>query len=202
MNRTLQRIVRDVNPTVICLCQESEFASPLCQIQQLESGIMHSWIDAATEHWTDAATESIQLRSMFTAGSAYVTIHMVGLIECSNHQILHPLYSAQTFVCSLPDGESVKVINVHAPSGARRLTHQRRKTLLTNLIQSESQARPGHPIGNVTFVIGGDMNTKASSMSRLLQECFREDTLVGRMLQESLPRPEIFASRRESKRAH
>ena len=145
LEKTITGIVRDVNHTMICLCEVGDETSPVCEalMQQLETAIMHSWTEAATEH--------IQLRNMFTTGSPYMTIYMTGFIECSNHQILHPLYSAQTFVCSLPDGESVDVINVHAPSGARRLRDHQRKTLLTNLLQSNSQARPGCTIGHANL---------------------------------------------------
>ena len=133
--------------------------------------------------WTDAATEHIEVRSMFTAGAPYVTIYIDGPIQCSDHRILHALYyaggearTAQTFVCSFC-GESIDVANVHAPSGTRQLMDSQRQTLLTNLLQSNSRTRPGRTIGNAHFVIGGDMNTAPFRMSQLLQTCRDDGTL-------------------------
>ena len=67
--------------------------------------------------WTDAATEHIELRSMFTARVPYVTIYIDGSIRCSDHQILCNLFyvggeprTAQTFVCSFLSGESSVII--------------------------------------------------------------------------------------------
>ena len=137
----------------------------------------------AVSAWTDAATEDIQLRSMFTTGAPYVTIYIDGPIRCSDHRILHGLYyaggearTAQTFVCSFC-GESIDVVNVHAPSGTRQLMDSQRQTLLTNLLQSNSRTRPGRTIGNAHFVIGGDMNTAPFRMSQLLQTCRNNGSL-------------------------
>ena len=63
------------------------------------------------------------------------------------------------------------MINVHAPSGTKKLKDNQRRSLLTSLLQSNSQARPGLTIGNVQFLIGGDMNTAPILMSQLLQAC-------------------------------
>jgi hypothetical protein len=89
-------------------------------------------------------------------------------LRCSDHRILHDLYytggqprTAQTIVCSFPVGRSTDVVNVHAPSGSQTLTDSQRQTLLTNLLQSNSRARPGRTIGNANFLIGGDMNTSS-----------------------------------------
>ena len=64
--------------------------------------------------------------------------------------------------CCGPGDVTVDVIHVHAPSpGKKKLTDQQRKTLLTNLLQSNSEAMPGRAIGRARFLIGGDMNTAA-----------------------------------------
>ena len=49
------------------------------------------------------------------------------------------------------------------------------KQLLTNLLQSNSMARPGKRLGNGSFVIGGDMNTTPYALSALLIKCRREN---------------------------
>ena len=62
--------------------------------------------------------------------------------------------------------------NVHAPSGKEhRLKDSQGKTLLTNLLQSNSGEMPGRTVGNTRFVIGGDMNTAPFLTSQLLQQC-------------------------------
>ena len=131
---------------------------------------MHAWKRAATEH--------VELRSMFEVGAPYMTVYIDGPIKCSDHRILESLYSvqgqrrtAQTFLCRGPGGVTVDVINVHAPSGNMKLTDRQRKTLLTNLLQSNSKSMPGQTIGNARFLNGGDMNTAPFLLSQLLQVC-------------------------------
>ena len=119
---TIAGVVRQMNPTMICMCEVGETKHPLSEGQMLQVVAQVEWA------WTGAATEDIQLRSMFTAGAPYVTIYIDGPIRCSDHQILCKLYhaggerrTAQTFVCWFPSGESIDVVNVHAPSGYRTL---------------------------------------------------------------------------------
>ena len=107
-----------------------------------------------------------------------MTIYKHGPIQCSCHRILEDLYyaqgeprTAQTFLCCGPGGVTVDVINVHAPSGKKRLTDYQRKTLLTNLLQSNSKSMPGKAMGSARFLIGGDMNTGPLLMSQSLQVC-------------------------------
>ena len=176
--KTIAGVVRAMNPSIICMSEVGETKHPLSeeQMQQVATRSMSAWQDAATEH--------IQLRSMFTTGSPYMTIYIDGPIQCSDHRILHKLYSAageardaQTFVCTLFDHESVDMVNVHAPSGKHSLQDKQRRELLTNLLQSNSQAKPGSTIGQAHFVMGGDMNTGPHLMSQLLQECRHRGSL-------------------------
>jgi len=120
----------------------------------------------------------VQLHCMFEVGAPYMTIYIDGLVQCSCHRILKGVYNAQglprtaqRFLCCGPGGVTVDVINVHAPSGKRRLTDQQRQTLLTNLLQSNSKSMPEKTIGSARFLIGRDMNTPPYSMSQLLQVC-------------------------------
>ena len=176
--KTIAGVVRAMNPSIICMSEVGETKHPLSeeQMQQVATRSMSAWQDAATEH--------IQLRSMFTTGSPYMTVYIDGPIQCSDHRILHKLYSAageardaQTFVCTLFDHESVDMVNVHAPSGKHKLQDKQRRELLTNLLQSNSQAKPGSTIGQAHFVMGGDMNTGPHLMSQLLQECRHRGSL-------------------------
>ncbi len=178
LHKTITDIVQKMNPTVICMCEVGVAKIPLSEEQ------MQQVADISISAWKDAATEHVKLRSMFTTGAPYMTIYIDGPFQCSDQQILHDLYyaggearSAQAFVLSGPGGESFDVINVHAPSGTRKLKDAQRRSLLTNLLQSNSQARPGLTIGNVHFLIGGDMNTPPILMSQLLQACQGDGSL-------------------------
>ena len=112
-----------------------------------------------------------------------------GTATSADQRILHDLYhasgqasTAQTFVCSCPGCESIDVVNVHAPSRSIRLKDSQRQTLLTELLQSNSQARPGRTIGNAHFLIGGDMNTAPFLMARCAQwiadDCYRASLVM------------------------
>jgi len=169
---TIARVVRNMKPAMVCMCEVGEASIPLTkeQMQQVADQTMQAWRDAATEH--------VQLHCMFEVGAPYMTIYIDGPVQCSCHRILKGLYNAQglprtaqTFLCCGPGGVTVDVINVHAPSGKRRLTDQQRQTLLTNLLQSNSKSMPEKTIGSARFLIGRDMNTPPYSMSQLLQVC-------------------------------
>ena len=172
LSKTITDVVNKMNPTMICMCEVGVSAIPLTQeqMQQVADQSMHAWKRAATEH--------VELRSMFEVGAPYMTVYIDGPIKCSDHRILESLYSvqgqrrtAQTFLCRGPGGVTVDVINVHAPSGTKKLTDQQRKTLLKNLLQSNSKSIPGQAIGSARFLIGGDMNTPPFLLSQLLQAC-------------------------------
>ena len=151
---------------------------------------MEIMADEVIRAWKDAATEHIELCSMFEKGAPYMTVYIDGRIECSKHRILRDLYNtghgeprtAQTFVCTLPSGDSMDVVNVHSPSGKgnqRKLKDWQRKQLLTNLLQSSSQASAtaGANIGYAHFLMGGDMNTKKADLTQALQTCRENEDL-------------------------
>jgi hypothetical protein len=172
LGKTITQVVHNMNPTMICMCEVGEATKPLTkeQMQEVATLSMHAWKEAATEHF--------ELRSMFEVGAPYMTIYIDGPIQCSRHRILKDLYNvegqprtAQTFLCCGPGGMTVDVINVHAPSGKKKLTVQQRKKLLTSLLQSNSQSIPGEPIGSARFLIGGDMNAAPFMLSQLLLDC-------------------------------
>ena len=161
-----------MSPTMICMCEVGNATAPLTeeQMQQVADQSMLAWKEAAAEHF--------ELRSMFQVGAPNMSIYIHGPIQCSCHRILKNLYyaqgdprTAQTFMCCGPGGVTVDVINVHAPSGKKKLTDAQRKTLLTNLLQSNSKSMPGQAIGSTHFLVGGDMNTPPFLLSQLLQIC-------------------------------
>mgnify|MGYP000267367891 CR=1 FL=1 len=181
LGKTITNVVRNMDPTMICMCEVGQVMTPLTkeQMQEVEHQITCAWKGAATEHF--------DLRSMFQVGEPYMTIYRHGPIHCSCHCILHNLYvgpngeprTAQTFVCSGPGNVTADVINVHAPSGRgkKKLKDKQRIALQTNLLQSNSQSMPGQAIGNACFLVGGDMNTKPYSLSQILEHCRKNGSL-------------------------
>jgi hypothetical protein len=178
LGKTIDNVVRNMNPTMICMCEVGQVMTPLTeeQMQEVEHQIMCAWKGAATEHF--------DLRSMFQVGEPYMTIYRHGPIHCSCHRILHNLYvaggeprTAQTFVCCGPGNVTADVINVHAPSGKKSLKDYQRFALQTNLLQSNSQSMPGQQIGRARFLVGGDMNTKPYSLSQILEHCRKNGSL-------------------------
>ena len=122
---TIADVVRKMNPTMICMFEVGVAKVPLTQEQ------MHEVANQSIGAWKNAATGDFELRSMFEVGAPYMTIYITGAIQCSCHCILKNLYNAggeprtaQTFLCCGPGGVTVDVINVHAPSGKKKLTDQ------------------------------------------------------------------------------
>ena len=118
---TITDVVQKMNPRVLCMVEVGLAEYPLSEAQ------MQQVADEAMRAWRDAATEHVELSSMFTAGAPYITIFVCGAFQCSDHRILHKLYdadgrprTAQAFVLSAPGGDSIDIINVHAPSGTGR----------------------------------------------------------------------------------
>ena len=77
LGKTIAGIVRNMNPTMICMCEVGEASKPLPeeQMQQVADQSMQAWKEAATEHF--------ELRSMFEVGAPYMTIYKDGPIRCS-----------------------------------------------------------------------------------------------------------------------
>ena len=155
LGTTITNIVQNMKPTVICMCEVGETSNPLSNEQ------MQQVADKSISAWQKAATEHVKLGSMFTSGEPYMTIYMFCHFRCHDQQILHNLYyaggkaiMARALVLSDLDGQSIDLINVHAPSGKYRLLDNQRLSLVRNLLQSNSQATPGRTIGRAQFLIG------------------------------------------------
>ena len=145
-------------------------------MQEIAKTIQKAWKTHATEHF--------RLRFLFSADAPYMTASNELQVQCTEHRVLRTIYgaqrqprTAQMFLCRGPDGSSVDVINVHAPSGKPSLSDAQRNTLLRNLLQSNSESSPGHTIGTARFVIGGDMNTAPHSLSQMLQRLRQQGVL-------------------------
>ena len=184
---TIANVVQNMSPAMICMCEvgEAEYSLTLEQMQQVSHESMRAWKEAATEH--------LELKSMFEVGAPYMTIYKDSEFQCTRHHILKDLYNAgsrspnstvlvprtaQTFLCRGPGDVTVDVINVHAPSSSKRkLTDRQRMALLTSLLQSNSNSMPGRAIGYARFLIGGDANTSPLLLSLLLQGCRQNGSL-------------------------
>ena len=114
--QTITGVVRNMSPSMICMCEVGEVRNLLSEnkMEQVVAQVISAWRDAATEH--------VKLHSMIRADAPYVTVYIDGPIRCSQHRILKDLYNvagesrtAQSFVCSLPSGECMDVVNAHAP---------------------------------------------------------------------------------------
>ena len=118
LGRTIAGVVRNMKPAMICMSEVGEASIPLTEehMQQVADQTMQAWRAAATEH--------VELHSMFEVGAPYMTVYDVGQVQCSCHRILTDLYyaqgqprTAQAFLCCGPGDVTVDMINVHAPSG-------------------------------------------------------------------------------------
>ena len=178
LDRTIAGVVHNMTPAMICMCEVGEAHIPLTKDN------MQQVADQTKAAWRNSAIGNVKLDSMFEVGKPYLTVYDVSQVQCSGHRILEDLYlahgqprTAQAFLCRGPHDDTVDIINVHAPSGSRKLNDEQRTELITNLLQSNSQSMPGHTIGSARFLIGGDMNTAPFSLSVLLRTCRKEHVL-------------------------
>ena len=76
LGKTIAGVVRNMNPTMICMSEVGVASNPLTkqQMQQVADQNMQSWKEAATEH--------IELRCMFKVDAPYMTIYIHGPIQC------------------------------------------------------------------------------------------------------------------------
>ena len=160
LHDTIAGIVRQMTPAVLCMCEVGTASDLLNEVHMQEIA------NTIQKAWRSHATEDFRLRFLFIADAPYMTIYNELRVQCIKHRILRNIYAAQRqprtaqmFLCRGPDGSSVDVINVHAPSGKPSLSDAQRKTLLRNLLQSNSESSPGHTIGTARCLIVGDINT-------------------------------------------
>ena len=141
---------------------------------------MSAMAHAMRKAWEEAATERPAILFLFEDDAPYLTIWDDNRCKCTHGRILKNVYNvpghrrmAQAFLCTMPgegDEEGIDVVNVHAPSGAPKLTDEQRFQLIRNLLQSSSMTRANRPIGEGRFLIGGDMNTDEIPLGQILDE--------------------------------
>ena len=61
---------------------------------------------------------------------------------------------------NMGDERSISVINVHAPSGKKKLTALPRKELIAKLLKSTSLNDAGKTVGYDRYMIAGHLNTE------------------------------------------
>ena len=162
------------DPAAICFCEVGEVSEPLKQqhFDDLKNLTRLAWTScgAAAEH-----VEFLQ-----TPRKPYLTAYRTDRVTCSHYQILSDLYpaqgqerTAQHFLVT-PAGtsaaESSDVINVHAPSGTRKLLDSQRLKLVRSLLQSTSLNDATKSVGNDRSIIGGDLNTGEFELTRIMRD--------------------------------
>ena len=179
---TASSIVTSMRPAVICCCEVGEASNPMTKGQMLVVA------DTIRRAWEASVTEHPAISFLFEEGAPYLTIWDGHQCKCSHGRILEKVYdvlghqrNAQAFLCTMPgesDEECIDVVNVHAPSGKKKLTDAQRYQLILNLLQSSSTARAGTRIGESKFLIGGDMNTTEICFSQILNKLRILDILM------------------------
>ena len=149
LGETIANVVHNMSPTMICMCEVGVQTSSVTeeQMQQVAEQSMHAW--------KEAVTEDIELRS-----TIYDHLHRW------LNPMLMPAHPQGPLLCRRATTHSanidvlwcrwcrfaVDMINVHAPSGNKKFTNEQRKTLLANLLQSNSKSMPAQAIGNAHTV--------------------------------------------------
>ena len=140
---TISSIVTSMKPAVICCCEVGEASNPMTKEQ------MSAVADTIRRAWEASATEHPVISFLFEEGAPYLTIWDGHQCKCSHGRILEKVYdvlghqrNAQAFLCTMPgesDEECIDVVNVHAPSGKKKLTDAQRYQLILNLLQELAQ---------------------------------------------------------------
>jgi len=182
LGNTVLSIVQEMAPAVICFCEVGNVMSPLNadHIRAIEATVHTAWANARVR---DTATEHVvpDIRFLHTKQEPYLVAWDATAVDCKHQRILRNLYvhadgeprTAQGFVCTKPgqpDSTGIDVINVHAPSGGRKLTDSQRTTLLKNLLQGNSQCDSKRNLAEASFLIGGDMNTGELVLAQILMK--------------------------------
>jgi hypothetical protein len=175
--RTTEEIIRGFDPAVICFCEVGDVSKPM------EARHLDDLQDLTRLAWTRCGAAAEHVGFLQTIGKPYLTAYRTDRLTCSRYRILSHLYHAQGLertaqhFLATPAGagaeERINVINVHAPSGNKRLSDAQRNELLTSLLQSSSLNDAMKSVGHDRYIIAGDFNTgeltHAHIMARLVQ---------------------------------
>ena len=150
-------------PAVMCFCEVGEVSNPLSEehFDELK--------DMTRQAWTTCGAAAENVKFLQTPGKPYLTAYRSDYVTCDRYAMLSNLYeaqgserTAQHFLVT-PAGmgtkESVNVINVCAPSGAKQLTSKQRTRLVGSLLQSTSLIDASKSVGNDRYIMAGNLNT-------------------------------------------
>ena len=84
---TIGSVVRNMQPTILCMCEVGTPTDLLSQDQtkEVERIVMGAWTGAA---------KNVKLRSLFSVEAPYMTIYNCKEIACSDHSMMNELYDA------------------------------------------------------------------------------------------------------------
>ncbi len=170
---TTKEIIRGFDPAVICFCEVGDVSNPLKQ------EYFDDLKDLTRGAWTSCGAAAEHVEFLQTPHKPYLTAYRTDRVRCSHYRILSDLYpaqgserTAQHFLVT-PAGtsaaESSNIINVHAPSGTKKLSDNQRKTLVTKLLQSTSLNDTTKSVGNDRSIIGGDFNTGELALAQIMR---------------------------------
>ena len=177
---TVASIVANMDPAAICFCEFGGVLAPLkpIHVELLKQTIERAWKEnAATEH----------VRFIYEAGEPYLTAFRSDQLDCRHSRTVRKLYyifgeprTAQFFLATQPgqpDAAGINIVNVHAPSGNKRLTNAQRITLMRKLLGSTSLRTNQSTLGHDAFIIGGDMNSSEIVLTQMVETCEKEEIL-------------------------
>ena len=177
---TVASIVANMDPAAICFCEFGGVRAPLkpIHVELLKQTIERAWKEnAATEH----------VRFIYEAGEPYLTAFRSDQLDCRHSRTVRKLYyifgeprTAQFFLATQPgqpDAAGINIVNVHAPSGNKRLTNAQRITLMRKLLGSTSLRTNQSTLGHDAFIIGGDMNSSEIVLTQMVETCEKEEIL-------------------------
>ena len=177
---TVASIVANMDPAAICFCEFGGVRAPLkpIHVELLKRTIEGAWREnAATEH----------VRFIYEAGEPYLTAFRSDQLDCRHSRTVRKLYyifgeprTAQFFLATQPgqpDAAGINIVNVHAPSGNKRLTNAQRTTLMRKLLGCESLRTNQSTLGHDAFIIGGDMNSSEIVLTQMVETCEKEEIL-------------------------
>jgi len=174
LTHTITSIVTNMKPALICCCEVGEAKHPMSMEQ------MQAVADTIRAVWEAAATVHPLISVLFEVDAPYLTIWDDNLCSCKHGRILKNVYNvpghrrvAQAFLCIMPgesDEAGIDIVNAHAPSGDPPLTDSQRFQLMRNLLQRQSMARADKRIGEVRFIVGGDLNSNEITLSQILNQ--------------------------------
>ena len=145
-----------MDPAAICFCEFGEVLNPLkpIHVELLKQTIERAWKE-------NAATEHVQF--IYEAGEPYLTAFRSDRLDCRHSRTVRKLYyfpgeprTAQFFLATQPgkpDAAGINIVNVHAPSGKKKLTNAKRTTLMRKLRAAAEHAATEPPLSDAALPV-------------------------------------------------